>query len=115
MVLTTFTINKSKQIYRNMSQHQYIATQINIDLRVRTRQKVIAGFLRSFAPVISWRAPEFLQPFFDPFFRQYSPVPILTGFLKRPRIGMSIKNQRPQLSKTGGSPRPLMSDCGNLV
>jgi hypothetical protein len=24
----------------------------------------------------------FCNPFFDPFFRQYSPVPILTGFLK---------------------------------
>jgi hypothetical protein len=25
----------------------------------------------------------FCKPFFDPFFRQHSPVPILTGFFKR--------------------------------
>jgi hypothetical protein len=35
------------------------------------------------------RAPEFLQPFFlTIFLRQYSPVPILTGFFK--------KNQKPE-------------------
>ena len=35
----------------------------------------------------SWLVGEhqnFCNPFFNPFFRQHSPVPILTGFLKRP-------------------------------
>jgi hypothetical protein len=57
----------------------------------------------------------FCKPFFDPFFRQHSPVPIFTGFSKDHEPGSREQKQYPQLSNTGGSPRPFMSDCGILV
>jgi hypothetical protein len=41
----------------------------------------------------------FCNPFFHLFFRQHSPVPILTGFFKGHETGMPIKNQYSQLSK----------------
>jgi hypothetical protein len=57
----------------------------------------------------------FYKLFFAPFFRQHSPVPILTGFLKDHEPGCLEEKRPPQFSKTGGSPRPFMSDCGILV
>jgi len=58
----------------------------------------------------------FCNPFFDHFLRQHSPVPILIGFFKkRQEPEWRFQNWSLQFSQTGGSPRPLMSDCGKLV